>query len=89
MDLEGRLFGVGVGTPGPWGRKAGFPLHVLLSSDMFMPSGQRHVTPPTANRQRWLQLPLFSPHGLVTEKMKQRVKSFYAVKGHFDYFLYF
>ena len=65
--------GVVAGLFGPTGLLIGVPVQVPLPDDISIPLGQRHERPigATANRQRWLQLPLFTSHGLVTENLKQ------------------
>ena len=65
--------GVVAGIFGPIGLLIGCPVQVPLPNAIFIPLGQRHECPigATANRQRWLQLPLLTSHGLVTENLKQ------------------
>lgn len=65
---------VSAGVFGPTGLLIGCPVQVPLPNGIFIPLGQRHecdLMLATANRQRWLQLPLFTSHGLVTENLKQ------------------
>ena len=65
--------GVVAGLFGPTGLLIGVPVQVPLPDGICIPFGQRQERPigATANRQRWLQLPLFTSHGLVTENLKQ------------------
>ncbi|KAK2572892.1 hypothetical protein P5673_001899 [Acropora cervicornis] len=63
--------GVVAGLFGPTGLLIGVPVQVPLPDDISIPLGQRHERPigATANRQRWLQLPLFTSHGLEDSTM--------------------